>query len=707
MTVPTFTTVSSDVSRSSSSGSSQSRFDVPFSWSLPPNTRITRYYWTFDIPTTSGYYSTWSCYYDQAVKWGRRSTAGGVTFDVTGSYSGSSGTARIMLGVSGKGKTNFTGVRFCADYEYTATASTWSLTKSSVAADGTSTIGVNISKATSGATHKVTYDFGKLSSSYSLAAGTNSHSITVPLSWCAQIPNAASGTGAVTVETIYNGSVIGSETKYFTVTVPASVTPSIGGFTVTGNNLKWNLYLAGISTATLKMTGVAGAQGSAITRYRIEGGGFAADAASLTTGTLSAGTLTFTATVWDSRGRTARKTLSVTVQAYQKPSITSAKTSRCNASGTVSESGTYLRAVCSYSWTSVGSNARTLRIEYRPSGTSAWTSAYSGTPESGAAQVLGGGGISVQQSYEVRYTLSDSIASTTAISKVPTGYVYMRWDPPNNRFGFGCYPEGSNRLQIADGWDIYHKGRMLTGSTKIPAGADLNAYETPGMYYNDYNKDVATMANAPTGNAFALLVEKHAGVKQTLTQYVTNNPRTWVRNRYSSTWGPWVEQLDKLNWLNMVYPVGTLYMSTSSTSPASLFGGTWTQIKDTFLLSAGDKYGAGSRGGETYHNHSMTSGSADIMVMSGYLYYNESKTSFTGNYKHSGISTGTKGSYSVSAGTTLRGNTSGVNHLPPYYAVYMWRRTGYEFRRCGGESRAFRSPSTLLRVVSFEVNFTC
>lgn len=668
------TTGSTTISRSSSSGSSQSRYDLPFSWTLPPNTRITRYYWTFDIPTTSGYYSTWSCYYDQNVKWGRRSTAGGVTFDVTGSYSGSSGTARIMLGVSGTGKTTFTNVRFCADYEYTATASTWSLTKTSVAADGASAIGVSVSSATSGASHRVTYAFGSLSSAYSLAAGTNSHSMTVPLSWCAQIPNATSGTGAVTVETIYNGAVIGSETKYFTVTVPASAAPSIGGFTATGNDLKWSLYLAGISTATLKITGAAGAQGSTITRYRIEGGGFAADAATLTTGALTAGTIAFTATVWDSRGRTATKTLSITVKAYQKPSITSVTTSRCDASGAVTQSGTYIRAVCNYAWTSVGSNARTLKIEYRPSG-GAWSTAYTGTPASGAAQVFGEGGISVQKSYEVRYTLADSLYSTTATAKVPTGYVYMRWDPPNNRFGFGCYPEGNNRLQIADGWDIYHRGRMLTDSTKIPAGADLNNYETPGMYYNGYNKNVETMANVPTAKAFSLLVEKHAGVKQTFTQYWATHPRTWVRNKYNSTWGPWVEQLDAQNWQYMVYPVGTVYMSTSPTSPASLFGGTWAQIKDRFLLGAGGSYGAaGNFGGSNDHVHGVEGVRANIMVSGGYLYYYGDNKTFTANYKHSGISTGTKGSYSVSESTTLQGSTSSASNMPLYMTVYMWWR---------------------------------
>ena len=415
-----------------------------------------------------------------------------------------------------------------------------------MAADGSSTIGVNISSATSGATHRVTYGFGNLSSSYNLAAGTNSHSITVPLSWCAQIPNATSGTGAVTVETLYGGAVIGSETKYFTVTVPASVVPAIGGFTADGISLTWGLYLSGLSSAKLSITGAAGAQGSTITRYRIEGGGFAADAASLTTGALSAGTITFTATVWDSRGRTASKTVTITVQAYQKPSITTVGTSRCDASGAVTQAGTYIRAVCSYTWTSVGSNARSLKIEYRPSG-GAWTQAYWDVPASGAAITFGGGEISVQKSYEVRYTLYDSITSTTATAKVPTGYVYMRWDPPHNSFGFGCYPEGDNRLQIADGWEIYHKGRTLTGSTRIPSEADLNNYETPGMYYCPYKNSAETMSNLPVQYAFSLLVERHSGVKQTFTQYRPSAPHSWVRNKFDGTWGPWVEQADGVN----------------------------------------------------------------------------------------------------------------------------------------------------------------
>lgn len=54
--------------------------------------------------------------------------------------------------------------------------------------------------------------------------------------------------------------------------------------------------------------------------------------------------------------------------------------------------------------------------------------------------------------------------------------------------------------------------------------------------------------------------------------------------------------------LKAAYPLGAIYISTVETNPAILFGfGTWQQVKDVFLLSAGDTYVAGSIGGENEH----------------------------------------------------------------------------------------------------------
>ena len=76
------------------------------------------------------------------------------------------------------------------------------------------------------------------------------------------------------------------------------------------------------------------------------------------------------------------------------------------------------------------------------------------------------------------------------------------------------------------------------------------------------------------------------------------------------------EVILKENFLNLVYPVGSIYLSSNNTNPGTLFGGTWTQIKDRFILTAGDSYSNGATGGAATvtlsvsnmpsHSHSFT-----------------------------------------------------------------------------------------------------
>lgn len=64
--------------------------------------------------------------------------------------------------------------------------------------------------------------------------------------------------------------------------------------------------------------------------------------------------------------------------------------------------------------------------------------------------------------------------------------------------------------------------------------------------------------------------------------------------------------------LDLFYPVGSIYTSTKNTNPAATLGGTWTQIKDRFLLCAGDSYSAGATGGSATHAH--TTGSHTLTI---------------------------------------------------------------------------------------------
>ena len=60
-------------------------------------------------------------------------------------------------------------------------------------------------------------------------------------------------------------------------------------------------------------------------------------------------------------------------------------------------------------------------------------------------------------------------------------------------------------------------------------------------------------------------------------------------------------------WVNIadvIYPIGSIYETTSSVSPSELFGGTWNLIDDVFLLGAGNSYSVKTTGGEA--NHTLT-----------------------------------------------------------------------------------------------------
>lgn len=54
---------------------------------------------------------------------------------------------------------------------------------------------------------------------------------------------------------------------------------------------------------------------------------------------------------------------------------------------------------------------------------------------------------------------------------------------------------------------------------------------------------------------------------------------------------------------NVMYPVGSIYISASEINPTTYFCGQWEQIKDRFLLGTGDTYDNGITGGNQAHNN--------------------------------------------------------------------------------------------------------
>lgn len=136
------------------------------------------------------------------------------------------------------------------------------------------------------------------------------------------------------------------------------------------------------------------------------------------------------------------------------------------------------------------------------------------------------------------------------------------------------------------------------------------------------------------------------------------------------------------NLLDKTYPVGSIYMSVNSTSPASLFGGTWEQIKDRFLLAAGSSYSAGSTGGEATHTLTTAEMPAHhhdedewlVHSYNGYTGTGVRTTSITDEYNIFGTIHNGKTAENPSCTSTTGGGAE-HNNMPPYVAVYMWKRT--------------------------------
>lgn len=120
--------------------------------------------------------------------------------------------------------------------------------------------------------------------------------------------------------------------------------------------------------------------------------------------------------------------------------------------------------------------------------------------------------------------------------------------------------------------------------------------------------------------------------------------------------------------IDAIYPVGSIYMSVNDVNPGTLFGGSWEQIKDRFLLGCGDSYQNGSTGGESMHK----------------LTIDEMPSHTHGIYSQSTETPNNKGwvARAINGYDTTQtmgciidnGGNQPHNNMPPYLAVYIWKR---------------------------------
>lgn len=411
---------------------------------------------------------------------------------------------------------------------------------------------INTPAVNSAYKHTLRYAFG--SASGTIATGiASSVSWTPPVSLANQIPSATAGSGTIYCDTYSGSTLLGTKSVSITLTVPGSVVPSAGTLSaaLAEDTSGTGLYVKGMGKAKLTLSGASGAYGSSITSFTITGGGWTATNSALTTGTLaSAGNITFTATVTDSRGRKASTTRAITVVNYTKPGVAMCDVYRCDADGNRKKAGTYFAVEINASYSAITGNTLNITARYKKQSESSYGTAANVT--NNGKTVIGGGNIGASTTYDVLVTVADKYNSLLIQRTLSTKSVLQSFKRSAGA-AIGKVAELANWLDVA--WNTRIRGNLQVDGTissadqyrikwqTIPDGADLNddVYKVPGHYRSIWG--VNKIANMPPDfgiyGAFELMVTGISDASyctQWLKDISTN--KLWVRTQ--TTWQtPW------------------------------------------------------------------------------------------------------------------------------------------------------------------------
>lgn len=489
---------------------------------------------------------------------------------------------------------------------------------------------ITISRASSSFTHTLTYKFGSASGTIVTKTTATSVSWTPPLSLASQIPNATTGTCTITCTTYSGTTSIGSKTCTHTLTVPASVKPTIGSLTaerIDGDvPADWGIYVQTKSKAKLTINGAAGSYGSTIKSYSISGGGFTGAAVTLTTGFLNNyGNITFMATVTDSRGRVSvAATLTIEVVRYFTPYFERYSSQRCNSAGTLQDDGTYVLGNALYNRAPCENLNRVTRsIFYKKSSDTEWiNSGY--IFSSGDPIVFGSGNFSTEYSYDIKYTIQDAFNTVSVIDLISTAAVVMDFKSGGKGVAIGKVSETDNMFEVSDKWDVKVYGKLLKDYIQSVAGA---IYPIGSIY----------MSVSPT------------------------NPSEY----FGGTW---------VAWGSGRVPVG-INTDDSNFGTVEKTGGASTVVLTTaqMPIHSHDK-GTLAADGNGSHGHNLNltkagwgvDGASNKVVVdsTSYTALTNVGTAWAGYHGHT-----------ISGSTASAGSGNAHSNLQPYIVCYMWKRT--------------------------------
>ena len=482
------------------------------------------------------------------------------------------------------------------------------------------TISTEGSETSGTGTYSIEYEFGSLTGI--IKDNISSQNVpttirwTIPTSFYNEIPDTTSKTGKLI--SYYNtlGNKIVNSTSTFIAKIPDDDAPTITASVVTTDALSSQLsgntstIINGVSNVKVTMSATPTQGSSIVNQYFYYQRNYypmnIQNTISLTGG--YDGVFDFGAIDTRSRKRTSRITL--TAIDYRTPTIAIDDVS-ISTSGvaTINITGTWFNG-------SFGATANTLTVQYRYKSSSSsswgsWTNISNVTKNSDGtySATATKSGLSYTDTYNFQARVTDKI--NTVSSKEYTGKSLPVFDWSKDDFNFNV-------------------------PVSVLSPADSNN-PTTKQYVDDLTEVISLAVQDNTDNIAAL------------SNQISNISSTIFDN---------------------IYPVGSIYMSVNDTNPTNLFGGTWTQLKDRFLLGAGSTYTNGSTGGSATQR--LSAANLPSHTHPQYVATNGGSTSANLDY-NGWVSNGKAVAQGIPTGATGQGTKFDI--MPPYLVVYMWQRT--------------------------------
>lgn len=471
-------------------------------------------------------------------------------------------------------------------------------------------------------THKLTYSFGGATGT--IAEGVvDSYEWTPSLELAREIPNDPSGVCTISCETYNGGTLIGTaQAVTFTLIVPDNedTKPHVSmDISLVCDHPFDGVCVQNLTKVSAEMV-VDGKYGASIKSQQMVIGGSVYEDPFLSGYLTQTGETAVTGKATDSREYVGKTEQTITVIPYAKPMLIPADSEtdivccRCDGTGNITDSGTWLKIKAKRYYSPVvsdGVQRNFCSIRYRINGSGWNTILYGNETEDEVDVEIPNGVADTTKAYTIEVGVVDDMGYEASVTIiVPSDQVEFHLRQGGDGAAFGEYAQEAKVLSVAESWELKVKGKLTVGGMEL------------------------------------------------------------------------VELFKEIN-LELNYPIGKLYISEDDADPGTFLGGTWERVEDTFLLAAGSTYAAGSTGGESTHTLTVN----EIPSHKGHLYDNGE----AGTWSSAGENTyfinkakleqyGTNRPFVVRNDNELvmrgfsRGGGAAHNNMPPYLAVYVWRR---------------------------------